>query len=534
MSGVSYQGISYAILPNNPPPSAPPLLPPPYAPHPIDPVLVQIVPKGIPLHDAVIAGDIQTVRELLSQRVNVNEKDSSNHTAIAYAKNLTIIQELLNAGARIYPTTHVVVNTVENDTFLKALKQGDVLTVKDYIEKGRGDVHAKFSDDKTPLHLAVENGDPLLVLLLIRSGANLEARCDQGMVPLYDAGWYGKHEAAAVLLKEGAHVDALNNFGESPLHVAVGKGSTKVVSCLMKHRANVNLPTGKGLTPLILSLGSSTPYPLITTMLLEAGADIAPADNEGRTVLHFTAKHGLENLMLRFLDMGLPVDQASGAGKTPFLWAAWQGQLNMMKLLKSRNADVTCRDNQGWTALHNAAASKTRDCIEYAVSELGMNIHEPATDGHTPLQLAAVSGNVEGIRFLVEQGAPINAQDQLKKTALFLSVENMHLDAVRCLLQLKANPNILSLYAATYNLTPLHLAAHAKQIIKKMPLKHIQIARVLLECGAHIHAKGTIGAVKTFGTVDVQKTDSNVTPLHCVGDDDDMATFCWIVELTHV
>ena len=56
-------------------------------------------------------------------------------------------------------------------------------------------------------------------------------------------------------------------------------------------------------------------------------------------------------------------------------------------MLKERGANITCKDKQGWSALHKAAEFGFKAIIEYLLKE-GTAINAPTKDGMTPLLVA--------------------------------------------------------------------------------------------------------------------------------------------------
>lgn len=64
--------------------------------------------------------------------------------------------------------------------------------------------------------------------------------------------------------------------------------------------------------------------------------------------------------------------------------------------------------------------------------------------GHTPLMRAALDGNTESVRELINQGADINRRDENGRTALMFAVVNRHYDTMNVLLEHGADVNAKS------------------------------------------------------------------------------------------
>lgn len=74
-----------------------------------------------------------------------------------------------------------------------------------------------------------------------------------------------------------------------------------------------------------------------------------------------------------------------------------------VKMLVEYRADVNHRCNQGWTALHEAVARNALDIIDILVKG-GAKIEAKNCYGISPLFVAAQSGQLEALRYIVKCG----------------------------------------------------------------------------------------------------------------------------------
>ena len=86
-------------------------------------------------------------------------------------------------------------------------------------------------------------------------------------------------------------------------------------------------------------------------------------------------------------------------GMTPTLWAAFEGNLDALRLLVGRGGDPDKCDHYGNTALHLAAAKGHLDCVKFLVN-FGVNLYSLDIDHHTPQELAAMNDCTDILRYL--------------------------------------------------------------------------------------------------------------------------------------
>ncbi len=89
----------------------------------------------------------------------------------------------------------------------------------------------------------------------------------------------GHVAAVGVLLKAGADVDARDDDGRTALRGAVSKGHVSVVKALLKVGAGIELSDKHGLTA--LHVAALEGWVAAVRVLLKAGADIDARDDDG-------------------------------------------------------------------------------------------------------------------------------------------------------------------------------------------------------------------------------------------------------------
>jgi ankyrin repeat protein len=157
--------------------------------------------------------------------------------------------------------------------------------------------------------------------------------------------------------------------------------------------------------------------------------------------------------------------------------AAADGDIEQVKLLISKGADVNAKDGEEKTPLHHAAKAGKMEIVQMLV-EAGSDVNAKDRRGRTPLRLA---GRYESdtVRLLIEAGADVNVKYNRGMTPLHrvLNYVNRYVEKQRDLAKLLVAKGADVNSTDKYGRTPLHLAA---------TLSHKDIAELLLAKAAKI------------------------------------------------
>jgi ankyrin repeat protein len=340
-----------------------------------------------PLHMAANANRKNLVELLLAKGADVNARDSRGATPLSGAveRNHENVAELLRqaGGRNFFGEIH------------DGAKQGDLGKVKAVLKDNRDLVNAKDSSGRTPLHAA--------------------------------AAW-GREDVAQLLVRNGADVNARDNYGHSPLEIALNSlnsGSHKaLVDLLLANKAKIEM---------LLHKQAEEPYLRRESveLLLSRGTDINAKDYKGRTPLHVTAEQYFEGTYYHrdhktaqlLVERGANVDAKDNDGRTPLHVAVQHGNTLVAQMLVNKKANVDARDNDGRTPLHIAAAMGQKSAVLIlllgkdklnakgfidfsAPRENGATINVVDINGKTPLQCAMARGHKEIVELLRHHGGP--------------------------------------------------------------------------------------------------------------------------------
>lgn len=98
---------------------------------------------------------------------------------------------------------------------------------------------------------------------------------------------------------------------------------------------------------------------------------------------------------------GVNLEQASRNGDTAIMLAAFKGNVDAVKALLAKGAQV---NRAGWTALHYGAASGNNAILKLLL-EHQARVDAPAPNGTTALMMAARGGHIYSVKLLLDAGA---------------------------------------------------------------------------------------------------------------------------------
>ena len=488
---------------------------------------------------------------------------ASNATPLYYAA-LCGLQDLVEHLAVKYPH-HVNTRGGSYVTpVVAALAGRHFQTVKFLHQHGaRLDVRSKRGE--AVLHSPAYYGDVEMVKVLLGYKVDVNARREDGWIPLHDAAMYGirttrihdvvqsSREVTRILLEHGSDVNTRNDSGLTPLHCAAQRGGVEIVRFLLEHGADPNARRNDSSTPLHLVAeykeevfrSSSESYDVVR-VLLRRGAHIAAKDDEGRTPLHIAAQNWRVGLVRLLLEHSAGVNALSNDRSTPLHLLAEYGigafrlpdELHeAVRILLERGANVAAKDDKGRTPLHRAAQNGRVELVRLLLEHnADLNATALSNDCSTPLHILAEDGSGafrfpgdshEAVNILLDRGANVAAKDDEGRTPLHGAAQSGSVELVRLLLEHGADLNARSNDGST----PLHLFAENGSGAFRSPSDSYEVVHVLLERGANVAAKDDNGrtplhrAAQSWTVEPVRmllehgadpnaRTNNNSTPLH--------------------
>jgi uncharacterized protein len=243
----------------------------------------------------------------------------------------------------------------------------------------------------------------------------------------------GSAKMAASLLQVGSSSDSANPDGEAALMAAARTGKVAAIKELLDHGVDVNAKESlRGQTAL---MGAVLENHLdAAKYLLERGADIntytraIPTAKGGMTALLFAAREGYQEMAELLLDRGADIKGSSANRTSPLLIAILNGHVPLAMQLLDRGADPNAADAYGrgpllaavemrslhperYTALIHTLVEKGADVNAHTDTVPAHLLGDASclnVDGLTPFLRAALSGDVDVMRYLLDHGAEPN------------------------------------------------------------------------------------------------------------------------------
>ncbi len=327
------------------------------------------------------------------------------------------------------------------------------------------------------------------------------------------------------ILDEGTSDINVEIMGQTPLLAAIRRGEPDVVKLLLERGANPNHETRQGRTPQGEIIGRIWPTPPMVNIFGIGGVcrtarfgkplTAEPLDDRTAAILKLLLKHGADpngcgltlmpaalhgqiDLLRLLVEKGADVNKKWPDGSTAILWAAVGGRDDVVQLLKDHGAvrtlgqaamigdrkqverflktgaDIRQRGECGWTPLIAAAWGGDCDAMQVLLTNLD-ELDGTGVDVGEAFRVAVWRGNIGAARLLLEHGPDVNAANEYGWTPLMEAAWEGDVRMASMLLEAGARVDDKDVFGKT-------------ALLRSVELGHAGVAKLLLEKGADVNA----------------------------------------------
>jgi ankyrin repeat protein len=429
-----------------------------------------------PLHDAVLAGDLAKVRQLLDQGADINDTAGYSYTPLQMAAGEgkdEIAKFLIDRGADINadedgrgtPLRRAAIqghfeiidllldrgaesdDPMEAATLLvHAVSKGDLETINKLLSRGI-DVNAEplnpepYDTSLNALHTSIETGNADITELLIKHGAQItpfnmnQAICkkDLGLVKLLiksgakiengtlaQSVECGNKEVLTYLMTNAGTLDYAGIAQNFPSYDDSGSRSTFIIKELFEilyaKDADLKSHAGSAMSNALVTGNSE-----LVKFLLDKGVSLTNGD----ATMLYAAQNGRAEIVDLLLKHDIKADVRSEWGNTPLLRAVPYNQTKVAALLLESGADPNAKNELFNTPLHMAAARNLTEMSALLLKN-GARVNALNVDRNTPLhQAVRFPGKFDTIKLLLDAKANVNAKNRRGMTPLhYLAIRN--------------------------------------------------------------------------------------------------------------
>lgn len=331
---------------------------------------------------------------------------------------------------------------------LKAIEKSNFPMVKFFVEK----LGIDFSQEDKFLFAASTTGNlDILKYLIDVVGCDIRKTNGFGQTSLLESCRLGQLKIVKYFvedfgLRSGYELDFHRN---SAIYYCAANNQLELLKYLVSLGFDFVSRNLSGESPFDVSCSSGNLE--IVKYFISIGCEIS------QNVVKIVVDHGHLELLKFFVSIGVKIDSLNASNGLGLLHiAASAGNLEMLKFFVSIGFSLNEKNETNETLLFVAARSSQLGIMKYLIESNVSNQQkeEPSSAGITPIIIATIARNLEGVKLLVFQiGCNINARDKQGKTAFFHACSIGYLDLVKFLISAGCDQSL-----RTEHHTPLQIA----------------------------------------------------------------------------
>ena len=333
-------------------------------------------------------------------------------------------------------------NTLLDQSFWKTAP--DVTTVKTEIAKGNSPSELNpMSFDATVMAINSDAPVATIKFLLEQPGNEVNKSTHDNRIYLHWAANKGNVEIVEYLINKKSDINLEDSHGSTPIAMAANSGqkNTAVYDAFFKAGIDPKKKYKDGANLLLMAIPSDKDFTL-TNYFVSKGLSLKDTDANGNTAFNYVAKTGNIPLLKSLLEKGVKYTDNA------LIFAA-QGsrrESNTIETYKYLVEDLkikpTTISKSGETVLHFLAAKPNQiENIKYFVAK-GVDVNKADNEGNTAL-INAAARDIAAVEFLLPLTKNINGQNNKGEAALTIAIKAGTPETAALLLNKGANVKIL-------------------------------------------------------------------------------------------
>ena len=430
------------------------------------------------IHTAAKEGHVNVVNTLIKKGESVDARTGDNltplHIAVEAGK-AAVCESLLGNGANVQlkggkndeTALHIAARIEE--------AKGERCTKM--LVKSGADPNLAMADGRTAVHIAAQNGNLSVLRALLQNGGDAQVSDKEGETSLHK-GCKACHFHIVRELIQFIHgfigncrefVNKKNIKGESALHFSVmisknllhyPEEDRMIVKMLMENEVDVTAQTSTAQESAFHYVSLAGNADLLQDMVDKTNTGLIQLivnkqNTLGWAPLLAASSKGHFETVAALLKCNARVDVFDNEGRSALHLAAECGSMEVCKVLLDKNAFVNSKTKQGLTALHYASSKGYTELVECLVNKHGAAIEALTIKKQTPMHLAALSGQLDVCKKLIDLEAMVDFNDDLDQKPIHLAAQNDHTHVVQEFLD--SRPSLVSATTKDGN-TLAHLA----------------------------------------------------------------------------
>lgn len=321
----------------------------------------------------------------------------------------------LLCAALIFSATTPKENTIFDDA-----RAGNAQAIRQRIHNGE-DCAKKDENGNTVLHIASKNGDT----------ESVDVLTTEPTYPDWDSRWLWSYFGYTPVLPDP---NATNNNGDTPLHLAMEQEHVETSEKLLEKGADPKVTNKQDLSPVFNAIHENkrkiVPF-LVKHKLINQR-------NNGNNALHFAIKYNLFDMVGDLAKSTNLALQENNQGKTPTMVAAEQKDITSLKILHINGVNLNTRGQYGRQPIHSAALAGNYEGAKYLL-ENGTYVDSNDNNDNTGLLLATSTGDIKVVDLFLAYKADAKKRNKKGEDILCIAVNNNRRNLIE---RLKQHPDV--------------------------------------------------------------------------------------------